>query len=339
MPKEAIRTISEDDDDQIVVDSGKKAPAPEPEAEEDEGSLRTSDLREAKDEEDDSQDAADRENLELSDEDREERRRARREERKLQRQRRRENKLQDKARIQMLERRIEEMSATVGGVAESANQQQLAMLRNEIEQLDSYIARARQLKSAAQAAGDFEKANQIDDAIYEGRRRLDIMNNYQRSLVQPRVPAVDPALKANADDWISRRRWYNQPGNEEETEIVKAIDRNLVSSGWDPRSPEFWKELDRRAARRIPERYGRSSKVDDDDTDDADDDFEDRSAVRRQRPPMGGSARSERSTSTTEVLPKAFVQNLKDAGMWDDLKLRNKAIADFKRIRKEQPAA
>jgi hypothetical protein len=213
-------------------------------------------------------------------------------------------------------------------------QQQQAMLQKDVSDIESYIARAKALKRQAQEAGEWDKVDQLDDALYEGRRQLDVKKNLlvRLSNTQQERPAVDPRLVQHAQTWMGRNSWFNKPGNEEDSAIIRTIDEGLVRAGWDPSSEAFWQELTRRAKRRMPDRFNGSARSDD--IDDDDDDDEAPSSRRPARPPQGGSSRNGGSGGGgNERLPKEFVENLKEAGIWDDKKRRDRAIKDHLRIK------
>ena len=296
-----------------------------------ESSLKTQDLKDA---EADARADQEDEDSGLSEDEIERRREARREQRKQQKLRKKEFERRDREKIAMLESRLQELQQQVGNTNQHMTVQQQAMLQKDVSDIESYIARARTLKREAQQNGDWDAVDKLDEALFEGRRQLDAKKNILARISNPQMerPAVDPRLVQHAQNWMGRHSWFNKPGNEEDTAIIKAIDQGLVQSGWDPSSEAFWQELNRRAKRRMPDRFNASARNNEDFDDDDDEDAP--SPRRPARPPQGGSSRSGGANgASNERLPKEFVENLKEAGIWDDKKRRDRAIKDHLRIK------
>jgi hypothetical protein len=93
---------------------------------------------------------------------------------------------------------------------------------------------------------------------------------------------------------------------------VIAIDQSLSKDGYDPKSEEYWSELKRRAARRLPERFKTETRV-------------------ARGGPAVGSGREHAPTSTrNEVyISPERKQALIEAGVWDDPILRKKYAARY----------
>lgn len=186
--------------------------------------------------------------------------------------------------------------------------------------------------------GDGAKATAAMREMYSAQKRIDECEAiHARNQSQPARQAVqvrDPVLVSKATSWAERNPWFKNGGADDDSAIADAIAAKLVKEGFNPKTDGYWDELDDRlSARGIG--------------DDDDDDQQDQSQSQRERQPVtrqvrrsppvgGGSGRGDLGGGKTAVtLPTTFVNALKEAGIWDDPKRRNKAIAEHQRIKAE----
>jgi hypothetical protein len=101
----------------------------------------------------------------------------------------------------------------------------------------------------------------------------------------------------------------------------------MAKDGFDPRTEDYWDELRKRAARRLPDKFGETDKP----------------VAKEPRNPRGGptvgSGREHAPTSTRKeiYISPERKQALVDAGVWDDPVLRQKYVkryAEYDRQRK-----
>lgn len=211
---------------------------------------------------------------------------------------------------------------------------------SELAQLDVAINRAGQAKgyfsNIIAEATKKQDGNTVADAT---RRMIEAQNEEERlrriresyALQQAPVPQVDPNLQRHATAWMSRNNWYSPGSNDNDSVIARALDNALAAEGRDPRTPEYYAELDRRLRRYLPHRF---TGAQDPNYNAAD------PAERPPRKPAGpspvaGSGRNDRQGNgggkgTTFVLSAQRVQALKEAGMWDDPKARADAIRRYR---------
>lgn len=107
--------------------------------------------------------------------------------------------------------------------------------------------------------------------------------------VQPRQMATAPAKDPKLQAWMGRNRWFNDPEHVEVTSYAMGLHKKLVDSGYDPRSDEYYEQIDARLKQRFPEVVGR---------DDADADGEPR---RSQAPRRSAVAPASRTTATKKI--------------------------------------
>jgi hypothetical protein len=153
-----------------------------------------------------------------------------------------------------------------------------------------------------------------------------VQQEQQRQFQATQPAGPDPRVIANARAWASRNTWYDPAGGNEESAIVRALDQQLEREGLSPTSPSYFEELDRRIARRLPERSG--GKV----------------RANAQGKPSGSARVAGSGSESTGsggqsakgyTLSPARVQALKDAGSWDDPARRAKAIESYRKYDRE----
>lgn len=97
--------------------------------------------------------------------------------------------------------------------------------------------------------------------------------------------------KSLADKWVEDRGdWYSQKGFERQTRIANRIDKEVFADGYDPKTPEYFEELDKRLKEKMPDMY-------DDLDDDNRDDKQQQGRQRRRSPvaPVDGADTRDRS--------------------------------------------
>ena len=286
--------------------------------------------------EDTDKDAGDQQGAEASaesdgdDEDRDAKRARRKEERQRRKEFERERRERDRRLIAAKDKRIEELQQRLERLETRSNGHDIARVDQAIDDAKATYQSLLAAKKEAVEKGDGSKVVELDEHVYQARRRLEALNNLRGKASQPKrdePPQLDPRLVDNARSFMRKNGWYDPEGADEDSLIVLAIDEALTRQGYDPTTRDYWDELERRAKKKLPHRFeGRRM-------DDADDD-DDEPAARRS--PVGGSGTRRAAGAdarSTFKLTQAQVQALKEAGMWDDVALRNKMI---KRYREQQ---
>lgn len=187
------------------------------------------------------------------------------------------------------------------------------------EALNQNIVAFNQAEKDHQAAfteGDGAKATSAMRIMYNAQKNIDqlqgIKQQYEKAQPQRQVQQTDkpdPVIAKKAKAWAEKHDWYNATGGDEDSEIAKTISGILANEGYDPKTDDFWDELnDRLDARGIGDYEN-------------EDEPEEKSIVKRRTntPPVGGGSRRSDSTGKTRVtLPTAYINACKDAGKWSD---------------------
>jgi hypothetical protein len=159
---------------------------------------------------------------------------------------------------------------------------------------------------------------------FEARRQYEALDALKKKVVQPQkqrtIQGPDPALQRMANTWMSNNPWYDPQGKDQDSKIALAIDQAMGEEGWNPKTPEFWKELDNRLQKMLPHRYTEEASERPSRT------------PSRPRNVVTGSSRENASASggkNTFTLNPEQVRAMKDAGLWDDPEKRAKMIRRY----------
>ena len=309
------------DDDLVIVEEDPSKKGLEATGVEDD------DRADDKDEDDDEDERTARGSADGDDAEREreairERRRQEKQERKL---RRDEAIKRDKIELDFLRKRNDDLERRLTAQEQRAHQSDLRGYDAEIKRAQEEAEMAEKVIAKAVAAGngdDVAQAMRYRDAAIQRAQQL-AWQKQQTSQQPPAQPGVDDVAMAYAKEFMQENKWYDPQGRDEDSAIVLAIDQSMNRDGFDPRSEDYWVELRRRAAKRLPERFG-SARADKGERASA--------APREARGgPAVGSGREHAPASTRKevYISPERKQALIEAGVWDDPVLRMKYVKRY----------
>lgn len=222
-------------------------------------------------------------------------------------------------RLEMLKRQNQELMERLSVVERKTHSSDLARLDKAIEEEELRFRYAAQKMKEATSASDGESFGRAQEMWYESRRQVEALKGLKARAAQAtkQQGAANPQVTRLANTWMERNDWYDPSSNDEDTSIAKVIDRKLTEDGWDPASPDYWEELDRRLQKRLPHRYT-------DAVDDHSRRSKPRSVVTGSGREVGGGA-----SRSTFVLSPEQVRAMKDAGLWDDQQKRASMIKRY----------
>jgi hypothetical protein len=276
---------------------------------------------ESEDSSDDSNDS-DNDSAPSADPEREAIRHARREERQLKKQLHRAKATESNHLINALRRQNDQMAERLAVLEQRTQGSDLARVDKAIEDghLKLQYAKMR-IKEATEMANGAALAD-AQEQWYESRRQVEALEAMKRKMVeeprQTNIPqAPDPQLKRHAGDWMARNDWFDPEGGDTDSQVATKIDESLVKEGWDPKSGEYWEELDNRLSKYLPHRYNTEQ--------------DDRSSNRRPRSVVTSSGRESRATTKSNefYISPDRVRAIKEAGRWDNIAERNKMIRRY----------
>jgi hypothetical protein len=269
-----------------------------------------------KETDDDDDDDEDEETLKSSDDDDDrEAIRARRREEKKERKERREKAIgRDKIELTFLRQRNDELERRMMAVETHTKQSTLSDFDRQIQEALNEAETAERIIAKAVEAGngeDVTKAMRFRDQAVAKAQQLTQTKQYQQQQTHASPQNnVDNAVVSFAKDFMSTNKWYDPTGKDEDSAIVLAIDARLSQEGFDPRTEEYWDELQDRVERRLPEKFAKQER-----------------AVRKpQGGPAVGSGRQHAPTSTKKeiYISPERKQAMQEAGVWDDPVLRQR---------------
>ena len=309
---EKLTEKDDDKDDIIVVEDDPNAKRDEPtgveadEAHDDEDDR----VKSSADDDDDEGDGTEREAIR-------ERRRLEKQERK---QRREEAIKRDKLEMDFLRKRNDDLERRLSAQEYRAHQADLngldAQIRNAVQEAEM----AEKVIAKAVAAGngdDVAQAMRYRDQAMTRAQQLQWQK--QQAAQRPPQPQqqLDDVTMSYAKEFLNENPWYDSQGRDEDSAIVLAIDQALGKDGYDPRTEDYWNELRKRAARRLPERFA-----------------SDKNTPQKREPRGGPAVGSGREHAPTSTRKEVYIsperkQALIEAGVWDDPVLRQKYVKRY----------
>ena len=165
---------------------------------------------------------------------------------------------------QELERLAQHLIAENKSLKKSVNVGQEAFVHSSKEKAEADIAMARRQYKEAQEAFDTDAIIAAQEALTEAKWNLEKVKNYRVTplqeernevQIQPRqAQTVQPDEKSLR--WQAKNQWFGSNGFEEVTSFSLGLHQKLVNSGVDPRSDEYYEQIDARVRSTFPEIFG-----------------------------------------------------------------------------------
>lgn len=226
--------------------------------------------------------------------------------------------------LHMLERQNQELLERLAVVEKKTQGSEIARINKAIEDQEGRILFAKQKIKEATETGNGDLLTQAQEMWYEAKKNFEALEGLKKqSVQQPQhqtIQAPDPMVQRYATDWMSENPWYDPNGRDPDSKIALTIDNAMAEEGWNPKTQEYWEELDNRLAKYLPHRY--ISEVD----------KSVNPSTKRPRNIVTSSGRESASSSggkNTFTLTPDQVRAMKDAGMWDDPDKRAKMIRRY----------
>jgi hypothetical protein len=251
-------------------------------------------------------------------------REAKREKRRARKEYQRKVSAEKDTKLHLLEKQNQELLERLSVVEKKTQGSEMARLNKAVEDMETRILFAKSKIKEATENGDGELLASAQEMWYDARRNHDaLVNLRQRSVApqpQPTIQAPDPLVQRYASDWMEDNPWYDPHGRDPDSKVALTIDQSMADEGWNPKSQEYWEELNNRLAKYLPHRYsGAVESVN--------------PSTRRPRNVVTSSGRENAVSSggkgNTFTLTPDQVRAMKDAGMWDDPEKRAKMIRRY----------
>jgi hypothetical protein len=136
----------------------------------------------------------------------------------------------------------------------SQKQQAMTALKSAHENQDyEKVAKAQDV--LAKIAVEENKIVSSKTAIEQQvQQPTNIQQNYQQPAPQYQAP---PQLDEKQEAWVENNKWFGE--DEIMTLAAFTIDQKLVAEGYDPKSDEYYSEVDKRLRQEFPHKFEESS--------------------------------------------------------------------------------
>ena len=129
---------------------------------------------------------------------------------------------------------------------------------------EAELQQARQKFKEAQESFDTEAIIAAQEALVEAKWKLEQSKNIRQSALQEQEFDVQPRQvedRAPRPDekslrWQAQNQWFGADGFEEVTSFALGLHQKLVNSGVDPRSDDYYDQLNGRLKSKFPEVFG-----------------------------------------------------------------------------------
>ena len=259
----------------------------------------------------------------------EERAARRREERKRYKERKKQREAEREAELLRLRERDELNSRRI-------QQLEASFLKNEASAIDQRMFEAKrhydvaeQMHAEAVAKGDGIMATRALQALDKAKAQLGQLKNAKDRISQlhqqqvrqpqrPQAPKADPIVAQKATAFVQKHNWVDPRTGGVDAKIANVIDEELTQSGFDPRTDDYWSELEKRLSERLPHRFPKKE-----------------APGARKTPPVAGGLDRSSSGKTVFKLSKERKEAMMLSGDWDDPKRRNDMIREYMKYDKQ----
>lgn len=223
-------------------------------------------------------------------------------------------------------REIESLRRQVGDMNEWKNTVESRRVQSGVAQLDKAlrdsvdaIEIAKRAISTATTQQDGPALVDAQELYYAARKRVDDLSRVKQQITQqnqqPPRQNIDPSIIKHSQQWMEGKTWYDPTGKNQDSRVALTIDNALAEEGWDPRTPEYWEELDNRLKNYLPQRYNSG--------------YTERTRE-TTRPPTGGSSQTRGGAGSSNfTLSPERVRAMKEAGYWEDAEKRKTMIRRY----------
>jgi hypothetical protein len=159
---------------------------------------------------------------------------------------------------QLREQEIKQLKQRLGVGEKAFIEEASRSVKNE-------LATAKDKLKQAYESGDAERIAEAQELLTDAKLRADKISRFKPSLQnetesvqtpqQATTPQVDlpPQSDPKAEAWRERNTWFG--ADEEMTSLALGLHEKLVRSGVDPRSDDYYRQIDKTMRKRFPEAF------------------------------------------------------------------------------------
>jgi len=123
---------------------------------------------------------------------------------------------------------------------------------------------ARMAYKKAQNAFDADDILAAQEALLEAKMKLNALDNIRQTPLQQPQNRVQPQQYAPQEvpldektlRWQAKNQWFSADGFEDVSSYALGLHKKLINAGYDPRSDEYFNEIDTRVKDKFPEVFG-----------------------------------------------------------------------------------
>jgi len=146
---------------------------------------------------------------------------------------------------------------------ESLNNGQQVFVSMAQDAAEAKLEKARRELKTAQEAFDTDAIIAAQEALAEAKWEVKAAK-LQKPSLQPETPVVQPRYeepqRVQPDEktlrWQAKNQWFGATGFEEVTSFALGLHQKLVANGVDPRTDEYFEQIDARVKSKFPEVFG-----------------------------------------------------------------------------------
>ena len=129
---------------------------------------------------------------------------------------------------------------------------------------EAEMDKARREYKVAQEAFDTDAILAAQEALFDAKTKLQQAYNFRPAPLQAEESAVQPRQQhtqsVQPDEktlrWQAKNQWFGSDGFEEVSSFALGLHQKLVSNGVDPRSDEYFEQIDARVKSTFPDMFG-----------------------------------------------------------------------------------
>ena len=133
---------------------------------------------------------------------------------------------------------------------------------------ESELEKARRDYKAAQESFDSDAILAAQEALLDAKMKMEAAKNFRPAPLQVEEDDVQTnhrePQRVQPDEktlrWQAKNQWFGADGFEEVTSYALGLHQKLVNSGTDPRSNEYFEQIDARVKSKFPEVFGEVDK-------------------------------------------------------------------------------
>jgi len=169
--------------------------------------------------------------------------------------------LREKQELEAFSQRLLEENKKLRQNVNTGSEQYTQMAKTAAE---AELDKARRDYKAAQEAFDSDAILAAQEALLDAKMKLESAKNFRPTPLQDENSDVQTSYqepqRVQPDEktlrWQAKNQWFGSNGFEEVTSYALGLHQKLVNSGSDPRSDEYFEQIDARVKSKFPEVFG-----------------------------------------------------------------------------------